>query len=378
MHNKQKVAVLQVLPALVSGGVERGTSDIAKALVENGFRSLVVSAGGPMVKLIENCGATHITLPLNSKNPWTIFTNISKLIKIIEEEKIDIIHARSRAPAWSAYFAAKRTGCKFVTTFHGSYGMSNKFKRTYNAVMAKGQKVIAVSEFIKNYIANYYPVMKDNVIVIHRGVDTEIFNPKNVHFERMSNLIKQLALPDDKTIITLPARISRWKGHLVLIEALSTLNKKQFHCLIAGNLGNNYNYHNEILELMGKFNLDNNVTFTKSIKDMPALYMLSDIVVAPSTRPEAFGRIPIEAQAMAKIIVATNIGGFRESVIDQKNGFLIPANDSKALAATIKKAMRLTVKQKKIIGQRARRFVTKNFSLGQMTKKTLDVYKKLL
>lgn len=379
MKNKHKPTVLQVLPALVTGGVERGTMDIAKALVDNGFRSLVVSAGGPLVKSIENDGSKHITLHLNSKNPWRIFNNISKLVELIKKEKIDIVHARSRAPAWSAYFAAKKAGCKFMTTFHGSYGMQNRIKKLYNSVMVKGEKIIAVSEFISDYICKYYPeISKKKITVIHRGVDTKVFDPNNIGFERINILAKRLRIPDDKIIITMPARITRWKGHLVLIEALAKLNKKQFHCIIVGDAQDNRNYHNEMLELMGKLGLDNNIAFAGAVRDMPALYMLSDIVVVPSTRPEAFGRISIETQAMAKIIVATDIGGFKETIIDQENGFTVPPNDSLLLAKAIKKAINLTAKERKEMGANARKFVEENFSLDSMIKKTLNLYKKLL
>jgi glycosyltransferase involved in cell wall biosynthesis len=378
MNNKHKPTILQVLPSLVSGGVERGTVDISRALMTNGFRSLVASSGGPLVSLIENAGATHITLPLKSKNPWHIFRNINRLADIIKKEKVDIVHARSRAPAWSAYFAAKKAGCRFVTTFHGAYGMQNFIKRFYNSVMLRGEKVIVVSEFIKKYIQKHYPDLNSDITVIHRGVDTELFNPKKVNFERLQQLTKQLGVPDGKTIITMPARITRWKGHLILLQALAELNKKHFYCLIVGDIGKHYNYYNEILELMGKLGLDNNVTFSKPIKDMPALYMISDIIVAPSLEPEAFGRIPIEAQAMAKIIIATNMGGFKETIIDQKNGFLIPSNDSAALVKAIKKVMDLPVKRRQEIGNNARKFIEHNFTLNVMTQKTLELYKKLL
>ena len=271
MKNRRKPTVLQVLPALVTGGVERGTMDIAKALVDNGFRSLVVSAGGPLAKSIEHDGSKHITMPLNSKNPWHIFNNISKLVELIKKEKVDIVHARSRGPAWSAYFAAKKTGCKFITTFHGSYGMQNRIKRLYNSVMVKGKRVIAVSEFISDYIKKYYPdISKEKITVIHRGVDTKVFDPNNVGFERINILAKKLRLPDDKIIIVMPARITRWKGQLVLIRALATLSKKQFHCIIVGDIQDNMNYYNEMLELMGEFGLDNNIAFAGAVRDMPA------------------------------------------------------------------------------------------------------------
>lgn len=377
MHKQP--TVLQVLPSLISGGVERGTIDIAEALVKNGFRSIVVSAGGPLVKLVENTGATHITMPLKSKNPFRILYNIKKLARLIKEERVDIVHARSRAPAWSAYFASKNANCKFVTTFHGTYGMQNTCKKLYNSVMTKGNEVIAVSGFIADYIAKYYPqVNKKHIHTIHRGVDTAIFDPKNTNFERLNGLAKQLNIPDGKFIITMPARLTDWKGHLVLIRALAGLNKKHFHCLIVGDLQNNYNYYNEILELMGKFGLDENVSFSGAIRDMPALYMLSDVVVVASTRPEAFGRIPIEAGAMARIVIATNIGGCKETVINNKTGFLIPPNDHKALTLMLKKAMSLSTAKREEIGTHARKLIMQNFSLDMMIKKTLAVYKKLL
>ncbi|MEI6187259.1 MAG: glycosyltransferase family 4 protein [Alphaproteobacteria bacterium] len=379
MQNKSKPTVLQVLPSLVTGGVERGTMDIAKALVDNGFRSLVVSSGGPLVKSIERDGSKHITMTLNTKNPWRIFSNISKLVELIKKEKVDIVHARSRAPAWSAYFAAKKTGCKFITTFHGSYGMQNSIKKLYNSVMVKGEKIIAVSEFISDYICKYYPdVSKKKIAVIHRGVDTKVFDPNNIGFERINILARKFRIPDDKVIIIMPVRFTRWKGHLVLIRALATLSKKQFYCIIVGDVQNNLNYYNEMLELMGEFGLDNNIAFAGAVRDMPALYMISDIVVVPSTRPEAFGRISIETQAMAKIIIATDIGGFKETIIGQENGFIVPPNDSTALAKAIRKAMSLTVKQRQKMGANARHFIKEKFSLDSMIKKTLDQYKKLL
>lgn len=376
MHTNNKINVLQVLPSLKSGGVERGTVDIAEALVKNDMGSFVASSGGVLVSAIEKSGAVHYILPLKSKNPWHIYKNIAKLVEIIKKEKISIVHARSRAPAWSAYFAAKATGCKFITTFHGSYGMQNRFKIWYNSIMTRGEKVIAVSSFIKKYICKFYPAIDERVIkVIHRGVDTDVFSPTNVNYERLNILSKQINFPDDKVIITMPARITRWKGHLDLVKALALLDKIKFHCFFVGDLQNNHNYYNEILELMGKHGLDNNITFSASVRDMPALYMLSDIIVAPSNLPEAFGRIPIEAGAMAKIIIATNIGGCKETVLDNETGFLVPPNDSKSLARAIDKIMGMSIEERTKIGQKARQHIIENFSLDRMVRETLDLYR---
>lgn len=380
MDDNKKITVLQVLPALNSGGVERGTVDIAAALVKNNFNSLVTSSGGKLVSTIEKNGSTHLTSPLKSKNPWQIYRNIARIIKIIKRNNVNIVHARSRAPAWSAYFAAKATNCKFITTFHGSYGMSNKLKIFYNSVMTKGERIIAVSEFIKEYILKFYPkIEKDRIKVVHRGVDTNIFNPERMKYETLSAMHHSLNLPDGKVIITLPARITRWKGHVELIKALALLNnKKDYHCLFVGDMQNNYNYQNELIELIDKLNLDKNITFSPAINDMPTLYMLSDIIVVPSNKPEAFGRIPIEAGAMGKITIATNHGGCKETIINNKTGFLVPNHNIKQLADTIKRVIKMSVKDRQSMGEAARKHIEMNFSLKQMTEKTLELYKSLL
>lgn len=371
-----KPRVLQVLPALVSGGVERGTIDIAQFLTDSSCPSFVASSGGPLVKDVENAGATHFELPLKDKNPITILGNAFRLARIIKKNKINIIHARSRVPAWSAYLASRMTGCKLLTTFHGTYSL-NMFKKFYNAVMTKGQFVIAVSDFIATHIEEIYKIKKNKIKTIYRGVDLKEFNDKNVDEVRLIEIKKKCYIPDGKFIIALPGRLTSWKGHEILLQAVAKLNNENISCLLVGDTKQHKNSFQKFIKLAQRLGVSDQVTFTGAIKDMPALYMLSDLVVAPSTRPEAFGRISIEAQAMKRLIIATDIGGYKETIIDKKTGFLIPSNDVEALAEKIKMAMSLPEAKKTSIGNAARKNIEQNFSLEDMKEKTFKVYREL-
>lgn len=372
------LCVLQVLPSLVSGGVERGAIDIAIALKNRGFKSLIASSGGPLVSILEKHHIKHITLPLHSKNPVTMLSNAFLLSRAINMEKVDIIHARSRGPAWSAFLAHKITKCRFVTTVHGTYSLNNfkMLKRVYNSVMTKGNRVIAVSQFIRDYITKHYKVDTSKVDVIHRGVDLKEFCADKIIPQRLFSLKQRLSIPDDKIIITLPGRVTPWKGHKVLLNALSHLNKDNFCCLMVGDVTQHYGYYLELCSMINKLDLQDNVIFAGLIEDMPAVYMLSDIVVSPSLREEAFGRVPIEAQAMGKIVVATNIGGFKETIKDKENGFLIPSDNATALSNIIEQIAGMTEHNKYKLTQNAKRNAA-IFSLEQMQDKTLSVYKEL-
>lgn len=378
MQNKT-ITVLQVIPSLISGGVERGTIDVAIALKEQGFGSLVASSGGPLVASLDRHAIKHITLPLGSKNPLVILFNALRLAALVRAEKVDIIHARSRAPAWSAYLAHRMTGCKFMTTFHGNYSLKpiKPLKKLYNSVMVKGQKVIAVSKFIKEQITKNYEVGTGKLATIHRGVDLKEFCPEKVISLRLLAIRKKLPIPDDKTIIVMPGRLSFLKGHKVLLDAFSLLDKDKFCCLIVGDVEKNYNYYLELASLVDKLGLTDNVIFTGNITDMPAVYLLSDMVVTPSILEESFGRIPIEAQAMGRIVIASNLGGFKETIKDGETGFLVPPNDSKALAEAINHVNNLTEHKKYKIMQAAQKNAAL-FSLEKMTGKTLSIYRELV
>jgi len=372
-----KPVVLQVLPDLVSGGVERGTVDTVKFLTSVDWKALVASAGGPMVFDVEKAGGQHFTLPFRDKNPLTMLSNAFRLARLIKKHKVNILHARSRAPAWSAYLATKMTGCKFVTTFHGSYSQGF-FKNYYNSVMTKGDIVIAVSDFIHEQIKTVYKVSSKKIKTIHRGVDLEEFNNKKVDENRLITLKRKCYIPDDKFVITLPGRLTHWKGHDTLLKAVAQLNNKDIVCLMAGNTKQHVKEFSRLIKLSQSLGLSDRVTFTGAIKDMPALYMLSDLVVAPSTKPEAFGRIAIEAQAMQRPIIVTNIGGYQETIIDGKTGFLVPPNDIDALAEKISYVMSLSENKKIAMGKAARKNVESKFSLKQMKDSVIKIYKHLL
>ena len=373
------LTILQVIPRLVIGGVERGVVDISLALERKDLRSLVASGGGPLVLRLQRGGIEHFTLPLDSKNPITILLNALRLAKLIKREEIDIIHARSRAPAWSAFLAHKMTGCKFLTTFHGNYSLKpmKPLKKLYNSIMIRGQKTIAVSKFINDQITKHYVADPDKITMIHRGVDLEQFSPDRVLPYRLLALRNKITLPDGKLVITIPGRLTPWKGHKVLINALALLDKDDFCCLVVGDVLKNYDYYLELFELADKLGLKNNVIFAGKSSDMPATYLLSDIIVAPSETEEPFGRIAIEAQAMGRIIVATDLGGFKETITDGETGFLVPPNDSKALAETITRISKLTEHKKKKI-MKASMNNAALFSLEKMRKKTLAIYRELV
>lgn len=370
--------ILQVLPELLTGGVERSTVDTSRELVKKNFKSVVISSGGPLAAIIGNQGGILYTLPLKSKNPISIYKNIAKIRKIIRKEKVDLVHAHSRAPAWSAYFAAKQENIPFVTTFHGFYKFSNSLKKWYNSVMTKGFMVVAVSEFIKDHILENYNVPVDHLRVIHQGIDFDQFNPEKISFQRMNQVIQKYNLPDDKIILCLPGRITGWKGHDVLIKAISTLPKEKYHCIFAGNYKKKPGYYASLVDLINKLGLTEHFTFTGDSQDVQTIYKLSDIIISTSKEPEAFGRVVVEGQAMCKIVIASDIGGSKETIKNGKTGFLFESNNAADLAAKINAATKLTPKQIAAMGKAAREHVKANFSLKKMLDKTLKLYQQVI
>ena len=371
-------AVLQVLPRLVAGGVERGTVDIAAALVKAGWRSLVASSGGPMVRELERAGARHFALPLHSKNPLVMRANAGRFFDLIGDHGVDIVHARSRAPAWSAEAAARRAGAHFVTTFHGTYSAGSAFKRLYNAVMVRGERTIAISDFIAGHIQDAYRVKPDKIRVVHRGVDIDQFDPRRVGDERMVELAKRWQLADDRPMIMLPARLSRWKGQGLLIEALARLGRRDVQCLLVGSDLGSAAHRREIETLIAGHGLGEVVRVIEHCQDMPAAYMLSDVVVSASTRPEAFGRVVAEAQAMGRPVVATDHGGARETVIANETAWLVPPADPDAMAAALRKTLALNGEEREKLAQRAMAHIRENFTTARMCAKTLAVYAEIL
>jgi len=380
---KQKV-ILQIIPSLESGGVERGTIDIAKSLKNQNFVPIVISNGGVLTYDLKEAKINHIELDVKSKNPLTIFLNIKKIKKIIDEYKVDLVHVRSRAPMWSAYYACKEKNIKLVSTIHGTYSLDffiwKNFspKKFYNAIMFKANSIVVVSNYIKNYLLrNYQGNFADQVEVIQRGVDLQYFNRDKVSKNRVIDLIKKWNLPEDKKMILMPARFTSWKGHEFLIEALSKV-KNDFFCVMVGSDHGHKNYRKKIEQKIIKENLAGKIRIVGACRDMPATYQLAHFVVAPSVRPEAFGRIAIEAQASSKIIVATKIGGALETIIDEQTGFLVEPLETQALADLIDRILLMSKEETEKFGVAGRKNVEENFSNDLMCQKTIEVYKKTL
>ncbi len=367
--------VLQVLPALAAGGVERGTLEMAAALRAVGWRAIVASSGGPLVPALEALGATHVTLPLASKNPLTIWRNAAALEALILKERVAIIHARSRAPAWSAWLAARRTGTHFVTTYHGTYNEDLPFKRQYNAIMAQGERVIAISQFIARHIQERHGTDARRIRIIHRGVDPQLFDPAAVTPERQAALRKQWQLPGDAKVVLLPARLTRWKGQAVLVEALTKLPEKVVAVLVGGGKPK---FRQELLDLAGKLGLADRVRLVGHVADMPAALMLADVVVHASTDPEAFGRSVIEGMAMARPVLAADLGAPPEVVRHGQNGWLVPPGFPEVLADAIGVVFALPAAERQLICDRARATVLAHFTTEAMQQATLDTYWELL
>jgi glycosyltransferase involved in cell wall biosynthesis len=375
---KNKPVILQVLPELNSGGVERGTVELSKALVKHGYTSLVASAGGNMEVQIKTAGGIHFELPLATKNPFLIRKNATALARIIKDYDVDIVHARSRAPAWSSYMACKKTGCHFVTTVHGPYSIGSSLKKRYNSVMVHGEKVIAVSEFIKKYIIDNYEIDEKNIEVIHRGVDLTHFDRELVADSRTLHTAEKLKIEHDLPIILLPARLTEWKGHEFLLDALANIDKTKFRCIFVGNPDKHPEYLKRIRNKIEHLGLTGNISVISNVTDMPVLYNLVDIVVSASLRPEAFGRIAVEAQAMEKLLIATNHGGECETVIDGKTGWLVEPNNVEQLAKTIEKLLSISDEKRKEVTSLAKQHIRQNFSLDGMTSKTIKIYEDIL
>lgn len=370
--------VLQVLPGLVTGGVERGTVDVAGAVAAAGWTSLVASSGGPLVREVERAGARHIALPLDSKNPFVMRANIERLQQVIAAHGVDIVHARSRAPAWSALFAARRAGVRFVTTFHGTYNTGNPAKRWYNSVMARGDRVIAASRFIVDHVVGQYHASPSLVRLIPRGIDFVRFDPARVSAERQAKLAREWRLPDGVPVVMLPGRLTRWKGQSVLIEAIALRGKRDLRCLLVGSDQGRGGYRRELEQLIAQRGLETVVHIIDHCNDMPAALKLADLVVSASTDAEAFGRVAVEAQAMGKPVVATDHGGSRETVLHGETGWLIKPGDAAQLASAVDKALALSLEERQAIAERGISFVRTSFPRELMCSRTLDVYREVL
>ena len=371
--------LLQVLPALDKGGVERGTVDLAKFLVREGHRAVVASEGGSLVEELEEAGGIHVTLPLSTKNPLGIMRNVGRLASLIRSHEVQLVHARSRAPAWSARWAAERTRVPFVTTFHAVYGgHESRPKRRYNSVMAAGRRVIAISDYVAEHVRRVYQVPPERLRTIYRGVDTEQFDPEKVSAARVEALRQQFGIEPGMKVVSLPGRITRIKGHLLLLDAVQRLCRDDFLVAFIGPDTPGSSYSRELHERVEESGLKNRVRFTGPCHDMPAAVALSDVVAVPSIGPEAFGRVSVEAQAMGRPVVVTDVGGLGETLMVAATGWLVQPDDPAGLAEALDLALSMSPEVRDRLAQRARAWVVDHFTAERMCRQTLDVYGEVL
>ncbi len=377
--------VLQVIPKLGYGGAETGCYDIAHYLPENGCESFIVTSGGELIKFINKEKVKLIKLPVHSKNPLIILFNTIALIFIIIFNNISIVHARSRAPAWSCFFATKVTRRKFVTTFHGTYNFNNKMKRFYNSIMVKSNLVIAGSNFIFSHIKNNYSEylnLKNKLLVIFRGINVDYFDPTTKTEDEEKKLLQSWDIEENKKIILLPGRLTSWKGQELFLEAINLVNiqlgYKAFHAIILGSDQGRDLFKKKLIRLSEQYRMTDQVKFINHCKDMALAYKVSDIVVSPSIEPEAFGRVAVEAQSMQKVIIASNIGGSNETVIDEKTGYLFETGNAKSLCEKILIVLNLDQTTLKTIGIEGRKNIISKFNVEKMCFSTYSEYKKLI
>ena len=379
-----KLKVLQVIPKLGYGGAEIGCYDLAHYLYENDCSSYIVTSGGTLTKYINRKKVKLIRLPVQSKNPILILLNAIILTIIILILNINIVHARSRAPAWSCLIATKITGRKFVTTFHGTFNFKSNIKKFYNSVMVRSNLIIAGSNFIFSHInENYSKYLKPEkkFLVIFRGINTDYYDPKKIKEQDEVQLINKWKIDKEKKVIILPARITAWKGHEIFLEALNKhkINEpqKKFIAVILGSDQGRKIYKKRLIRLVEQYRLINDVIFIDNFELMPIAYKISDIVISSSIEPEAFGRVAVEAQAMEKPIIASNIGGSNETIIDEKTGFLYSAGNSDLLSQKLSHIFDLNDETLKSMGIEGRKNVMKKFNVEKMCFSTYSEYKKL-
>ena len=377
--------VIQILPSLdhSGGGVEKGTLDVAKELAEKKFRSIIISSGGNMAEKHKHKGVIHIKLSLNRKNIFSYFKVKNKIVKIFLEQKPDLVHIRSRWPAFCINKIVKQMKIPLVTTYHGTYsGNTNFFKKKYNSLMTEGDKVIAISDFIKEEIKKHFPRSLKRTVLINRGIDISYFDKNSINDYRKEQQIKNLFLPDKKHIILLPGRITRWKGHEVAIKAASIITKKNpelnFLLIFVGSEQTKKKYLKSLKKKIIDLNLQNKILLAGTQNDMPSIYSLSDVVISTSIEPEAFGRVSAEASSMEKPIIATDHGGSKNIVVNRKTGFLVEPKSPEKLAKLIVSTIKKSQKEKDIMGKKARERISQKFNLNKMLKQTLNLYEELI
>ena len=380
-----KLNVLQVIPKLGYGGAETGCYDIAHFLKENDCGSFIATSGGELLKFVKKEKVKVLRLPVHSKNPLLIIFNALMLSLYIIIHRIDIVHARSRAPAWSCYFACLLTNKNFVTTFHGTYNFKSNIKKFYNSVMLRAKLTIAGSNFIFNHINenyNEYLNKEKKLRVIFRGINIDYYNPKNISVLKQEKLKKEWDLSSNEFTILLPGRLTYWKGQEKFIESLNILiedyNTINFQAIILGSDQGRKVYSKKLINLVERYNLNKKVKFIQHCKEMPLAYSLSDVVVSASIEPEAFGRVSVEAQSMTKPIIASNIGGSKETIINKKTGFLYKFDDPRELAKCLNTVIQLSQDELKLMGNEGRKNISKKFDVETMCQSNLKEYKRLI
>lgn len=369
--------ILQVTAALEQGGVERGTVEMAAYTVRKGATSIVASQGGRMVLDLEEAGASHICLPLAHRHPFAILYCAWKLRNLILEENIDLVHARSRAPAWAAFLACKLTKTPFITTFHGTHKIQNRLKKLYNSSMIRGERVIAISQFIKDHIINNYGVNEQRIDIARRGFDPKVFDPEKYTASELAALKNSLGITGNKPVISLPGRLTRWKGQVLFLEALAKIQQLDWVSLIIGGSGKKQSYFQELKDIVNRYGLADRVIFCGNQPNIAPYYAISDIVVSASTEPEAFGRVAVEAQAMGKPVIVSNHGGSVETVLDMETGWLFENANVDSLVNKFCLALSSNAPLQQM-GLNARRWVTTNFQVVDMCEAEWNVYKEVL
>ena len=374
---KNKYTIAQILPALNTGGVERGVIEISKALIDNNFKSIVISSGGHMEAQLRRTGGTHYKLDVNSKNPFR-WHKIRKELKIIlKNENVDLLHLCSRAPAWIAFPLGKTLKIPVITSVHMRFRKTNFFKKIYNSILIKGDLVIAISKHIELCIKNTFPKVSHKIKVVHRGVDLKLFDSLNINPARIIAQSKLLSLRDNVPVIIMASRPALWKGYSILIKALSKVNKN-FQCILIGAADGDKKFKDLLINKIIKYNLETKVKLVQSSKDIQAAMILADLIVMPSISPEPFGRIIVEAQALGKIPIAFDHGGASETIIDGKTGFLAKVLSAESLAEKISLALSIKSAKRESMGNYSKKFVSKNFSHNKMCKLTLSIYKQCI
>ena len=380
-----KINVLQVIPKLGYGGAETGCYDIAHYLAEQECGSYIATSGGDLLKFVKKNKVGIFKIPVHSKNPVLIFINSIIISFLILIKKINIVHARSRAPAWSCYLACLFTNTIFVTTFHGTYNFKSKLKKFYNSVMLRSKLTIAGSNFIFGHINdnyNEYLNKKKKLRVIFRGINVDYFNQKNISILKQEKLKKEWGLETNKFNILMPGRLTYWKGQEKFIEALNILvedyNVTNFQAILLGSDQGRKVYSKKLHSLVERYSLTKKIKFINYCKEMPLAYSLADVVISASVEPEAFGRVAVESQSMCKPIIASNIGGSKETVLNKKSGFLYKHDDPRELAKYINTVIQLSQEELKLMGNEGRKNITKKFDVEVMCDSNLREYKKLL